>query len=894
MSYLKSSLFYLKDINDFLQKKFYQYGDLGNYVTDLYTNEKEMLPFLENVIMNKHHYDLVKYTFIKDAKSSRNYYNAIRICALFFDSLVVTIIAVRIIRTLRSNDNGSVKAESCLFYVLILIVVNCILVWCASSTKYVMDDLDGTIQNHIPVETNFIDFSRLEGVAMYFALRRGFDEPPVSPYRKDIKKYYNKYVRTIMGTTQYPSISDVISNPDWKSLVDSTKYAMTMVFEIPILDLENIKGSPIGYKSNYEKIDQQITYSDNITMMKEVHNQGDSLKNYIANPIKPDVQITPDQIQQIIANEIVPIFNVTSTMYHIEDSKLNNETSMNKVSPPYTVSNNLDCMIDCELNDACLVSAFNIPSKKCTMMSTSIPTGAVLSPSTDDVLYIKSSGSNTNLFVQGNDLVSMPTGLYTSELEGDCAGACISSEQCVKYINNADGKCSISSGSNNIDYTTIQTCANSGNCAFYKEQLESIGTLYDIVFVINAASTRITNKLVNIVKNYNFEFSISENSDAITQSLRSYLGNANYNLVNEQINTLLDNAQTQANNEKKHTLSVAYPKYITKDVFIEKMNSMTFADFGSLYYSVNTLTTVVGDLNNIVQNNISKNLSGDNNIFLVQERNASEKRWFIMNISTFMLLGFAYYILYSHNNPKKQTGGAYTVGVTTSVDNVFKFTIPMVFIILTIVIMASSHQKQIALNTYNREVLEKNGGNLVNSINELDAKVANIHDTITKSNKAYALDTKIADMQISTDDMKDTYNYLVSSVDLLYKCNLLMDGDDIDLPFPWTDITVNLITITVCIAVMMIIIAQIDPVGKIKEIRELNIIVSKLMKGLPVNLDFLEYDEDDEMGTTLKIITLVVFIVMLIMFCQKLLKSSQNYKMGLYNSKYYAESKCAK
>ena len=901
MSYLKSSLFYLKDINDFLKTKFDTYSDLNTYMSKLYENEKEVLPFLENVIMNKHYYDLVKDNYIADAKSQKQFNNTIRICSIVFDSLLIAILVVLIVKALSGTSSAWKKAEALIVYILIIISVNFILIWISTSNKNKMNDYDGRIQSQIPVEANFVDFNKPDGVAMYFALKRGFAEPPTSKYRKEIKKYYNLYAPVIPNDTtgvkftNYPSVSNFIKGGqfynDWKNIIDSTTHAATTIFQ-------HVQSNG-NVKSDYDSIDKQITYSDTITLMKEIHNQGDKLKSYVSNTVIADVQLSPKDIKNIITNEVIPAFNIKSTMDSLDGLMMKDTSLVKLVSQPEVTSNSTECMLKCELNDACLVAAFNIPSKKCTMMTSKIAKGSVLEHSLDDSLFIKDDGKN-NLFLQGNGLIENVSGLYTTEQDGDCKTSCLAGPECVMYTEKS-GKCEITTGDTNMAVSNINDCSADSNCTFYKNTVSAMGKEYDLSSMIDVAKNSITLTLVAVVQKYKYEFSISDNVQDISSGLQEYFGIDGYKSISDKINTILDNAETQATQLKK-SLKPVTPTYITQDQFVKNMNSMTYADFGDMYYSVDTLNTVVGTLNTIVQSNISTNLSAENNMFLSQERGLNNKKWIISNISILMVIGFLYYLVSWHNSSSLQKGGTNVkAGVTkfastfknSSVDNIFKILIPIVFISFAIVIMVSSYQKQEALNTYNREVLEKNGGNLVAAIDNLEQNMQLIHDGIKKTNKQYSLTTEVKDMSVASDDEKNTYTYLISVIDLLEKCNLLMEGSDIVLPFPWTDVTVNLITVFVCVLVLFTVIGQIDPIGKMGEIRELNILQNKIRAGVSVNLSFLDYDDNDDIGITLKVISLIVFIIIVVMFSQKLLQSSQNYKMGLYNSKYYTESKCA-
>ena len=97
--------------------------------------------------MNKHYYDLVKDNYIADAKSQKQFNNTIRICSIVFDSLLIAILVVLIVKALSGTSSAWKKAEALIVYILIIISVNFILIWISTSNKNKMNDYDGRIQS---------------------------------------------------------------------------------------------------------------------------------------------------------------------------------------------------------------------------------------------------------------------------------------------------------------------------------------------------------------------------------------------------------------------------------------------------------------------------------------------------------------------------------------------------------------------------------------------------------------------------------------------------------------------------------------------------------------------------------------------------------------------------
>lgn len=904
MSYLKSSLYYLKDTNDFLKKKFDEYGNHEKYINQLYINQKEVLPFLEHVVMNTHAYDLNKQRFIADAKTQIYNYNLVRGSTIGLEVFISVWIAIVLINKLMKPATIVEKVEIFLSYALLILVINTGMAWFATMNKHSADDLQGEIQKHLPVEDNFADFDRNEGVALYYALKRGFGEPATSTNRKDIKKYYNIYAPKKtdadgVSMMQFPTVEQVVQLPDWKGLIDSVKHTLTSVFESPVTDPNNAQ-TITGYKSTYDKIDKQLAFADTIVLVKEIMTQGASLKTFVGNVVQPDAKLTMEDQQKIVTNEIVPLFNLKTSMQETIGLTLKDMTTVKLLEQPFTVSSNVECMLNCSMDPSCLVSSFKTSSKTCSRLGNKLAKGTVVRHSDDDTLYVKGEGEN--IFLEGGKMKEAMAGLFDTDHDGDCGAQCLVGEKCVKYFKKAGGKCGMTTGNDTIDFDNVEPCTDPNACEYYKGHITDVGKEYDILSMLDKGQEFIVKKLVQIVKQTNYEFSIANNTSTIEDGIKGYVGTTVYETISLKVNTILEKAQSTADKLQKQT-GAAPAKYVSKDQFISNMNSKTYADFASMFYSIDTLAIVTTSLNTQVQSNLASNLSAEENIFLAQERNLQQQKTLLICLSIALVLSYILYEVWNFNVGARSSttrGGADGVpavktivkGASYSIDKFFRFAVPLVCIFFAIVVMVSVYKKNKALYEYNRQVLEKNGGNLVSSVQDLEATVRQISDKISHGGKNFSLDTQLRDMNLSSDELKNLYDNTINTLDLLDKCNLLMDGGNIMMPFPWSDVILNMSLIAVSIGVVIVAVSRIDPVGTFTDLRELNMTAMKVKAGLPVDLGYLKDQEQQDMSITLKVIALIVFIMMTVMFSMRLLESSDNYKQGLYNSKYFANSEC--
>jgi hypothetical protein len=985
MSYLKSSLFYLKDINDFLDEKHNQYTSFSNYLENgLKKEPKEIMPFLERVIMNAHNYQLNKERFIADAKAAKYLRSTIKGVLIFLDILIIFFIALHFYRVITNINHKNLTANISkhkepidiilliIIYVIIILSINLLFVIGIQTMSNRINDFQGRIKKTLPIEKKFKDFDNVEGVAMYYALKRIFTEPKESSKRKAIKAKFDTYVnKTDFRNITYPLIDDiettvirgqelqdaeaVVANArndpnlnskdkgvkrkakealqtaiddlndiknqvkpiqnDWRKVCNSCAPIMKSNFEIEI-SFPDDKNKPTRYKSNVEAIDKLIIYSSNVSLLKELKKQGETLKSMVVNTPSTDNPLSKEDIHDIVTEEIVPLFNIKSDISEIKNARIGiNTDTLKQLEPSKEVFDNIECMMSCETNDSCLVSGYNIPSKKCSLYDSnnSLVNGKILSVSNEDILYAKGDLSNINVYMNGGDLIAAHT-RQTLPVPGEspCLNKCMAMSNCVRLSNVIEGVdiCGgmlLSDAPISIDNIKTECGQDSNNpCYYYKENLKNISTKLEPCFILDKTKKILIKSLVVIIQKYRYEFNILENLDLIRKELTSYLGVSLYNKVADQINEILDESQTKANKLKKSLKAVPIPIYISDKAFIEDLNEKKYKDLGSLYYTIDTLDLVVNDLNDMIQVNVADNLSGEDNIFLERDRQVKLNKIIIGNISFIVLIIYIYYVLNYYqdfrrkgkplivNDPKNRTDDNIAATLANLVPILFKVFLPLAFILIGIVMMASWNMKVEGINTYNREILEKNGSNLVSSIRNLKKVIGDLQNTIKYSYTKYSLDTPVKDMGLSIDKEKELYNQIIVTVDLLTKCNLLTDGSDVALPFPWTDISFNILIIVLSICVIGFVFYEIDPIGKFMDIRKYNIMFKKVSDGIPMDLSELKFsDNTSETGNAIKVIALIIFFIMLILYCSKLVNSSRDYVNGLYNSKYYEQSRCA-
>ena len=347
-------------------------------------------------------------------------------------------------------------------------------------------------------------------------------------------------------------------------------------------------------------------------------------------------------------------------------------------------------------------------------------------------------------------------------------------------------------------------------------------------------------------------------------------------MVMIKIIEVLEAADVMARNSTK---SVA-TKFISLDRFISKLDDMTLGDI--IFYRKNViqkLYDVIYVLHGKVEEGIANPTAAEQNMFVEKERALLRQKVLVYSLASCLVLAYAYYVADSYEKLGKDLSYA-------------SLLMPLIVVGVVASIMISYHIKQESMYDYNRTVLESNNTKLLDSIFILTVAVEKLQKQVpNKSVKA-----KIGELFIREETKQGIYDNIVEVINMLERCNLMTDASNVLLPFPYVDISINVTMILVSVYVIFYMVQTMSPVENIFQIRLTNKIV-KLVQDHPgkyLMKDFPELTCLSPETSSLKVIGIVVFVIISVMFSTKVLRSSSEYGQGLYNSRYFAEAKCAK
>ena len=232
-------------------------------------------------------------------------------------------------------------------------------------------------------------------------------------------------------------------------------------------------------------------------------------------------------------------------------------------------------------------------------------------------------------------------------------------------------------------------------------------------------------------------------------------------------------------------------------------------------------------------------------------------------------------------------------------------------------------QKSLVVYRYNNNIIETNGNLVLNTSKEnfesllfsiyknkqlvtlSGADTIEIINALPDSSKYARLQQSVSNpkelvVMGNTFDCTDLYNGLIISTESFDKCNTLLTGANQTLPFPFMELSVYMLICIVLFVVAVIIVYQIKPFGKIRNIKYLMHMRTRLKKKEPIaknDITFCDNDEDltaerESMDFMVKWTAIILIILFTMLFTMTLINSTNSFAGALYSSDLFRNSQC--
>lgn len=230
------------------------------------------------------------------------------------------------------------------------------------------------------------------------------------------------------------------------------------------------------------------------------------------------------------------------------------------------------------------------------------------------------------------------------------------------------------------------------------------------------------------------------------------------------------------------------------------------------------------------------------------------------------------------------------------VNAIIKSIIPLILLLLIIAMLVSYYKKIKSKLEFNIEIIENNS-------NDLSKQLVDFYEYLIKLDTQFSPVEKEQSINLITKFTKEQkiqiFKHVKIIVDKFDKCNYIVEASG-RMPFPYSEVFINVLVLIVCIAVIFIILIQFNPAKCVRDIKYLNKLIEELAVTRNLNeftirlmsLSICHYENIDAISIVIKSI-FGVFVFMFLLYYSVLVFSSANqFKNGLYNSKYFEDGQC--
>jgi hypothetical protein len=358
-------------------------------------------------------------------------------------------------------------------------------------------------------------------------------------------------------------------------------------------------------------------------------------------------------------------------------------------------------------------------------------------------------------------------------------------------------------------------------------------------------------------------------------------------------------------------------QFIQPQEFIAIVDDISYDDFIT-GLNVKYFQDIVNEFYNTISNSVNINESTLNNIYYTSYKNYT--MWKVCIILVTAILGmillynlikkFMDYALITKDISLRKLEAMKTNIPTnivfvnnSSSDRIlnwwFQFLTPTFVLIFIISLLFSFQKKSQAAFEFNTELIETN----TEELNGLLSELSDLIEDINSRSSPDDLSKKISLLTyISPQDKSDAFELIKQIIDRFDKCNYIVDANKSELPFPYTEIVMNIIILMSIIVIMFYMYGSMKPLKKLFEIKELNILRERALyieaskfHQLEEEINLLKNCHNDDIESviyTLKLLFFIFIIMFLIFYTYNVISSTNDFKQGLYSSVYFDEQAC--
>ena len=908
--------YFLQSIVDFLREQTIHHRSLSTYFDKVKTNPHDALEFLEKVIMPRHEYEISRYRQISTNKEEKQSYNTMKLLTGIGSFFIVAGALFGVV--MYSGFMEMSRFEKVRFVVMgVLIFIAYVI-----ANILIFNNMDDGIADATAGETltpegdAFFDaFENPSAIAIFYGTSLSFPPNMSTKNRAEIILIYNKLTRPEGAKVRKRiSIEDVVKggvsagDKGWADIVETCKPGY----------ISKINPNDPGYAAKRAAVTAKSAMArsdvDEATLMElnELDEIEETLMvrnlNYVYRQLQTktkdiyamverkdagngDDQLASMDVPTVIKKRVVPLFFFENGAREIKDMIIREPDALSALGASLQQSPEDALMLFIKTKDS-PVAQYNASSKKFIMFAESIPRGCVLRHAPGSRIFL-AAGDDQVVFVEGRE--PDPNTTAVGQIV-EAKGVVPPRSQCLH-----DDDCTVAMPhissiwrTDRIKPTDIKPCLEGSPCVEYKANTGDLASPMDVLAYTDAIRKPIQKQLLQLSESLYYTLYFSPYLEIVQDQLAMHFDGGKLDAVMIRVSEILEEVDELV---KKRGATTSQMHFAPKTVFYERLDAYSVSDIIFIRNEVvHRLHRMVTLLQRRVQSGVVQSADVDDNPFVSEERQLRRMKEMFMLIATLMIIALVWYV----TTPSESDINANNVVASKMEDKVninpkviIDAIIPCVMVALIITLMYAYYQKRRATFEYNRDVLESNTSKLINALFVLTHAFDEVLTTKSIQDAAPSTQLKTIDIEINKKD--ELYDDIRTALVLFEKCNLITRQMG-DLPFPITDVAINLAVILIVLGVMIVLMGNIYVADTMTHIQRLHAIIDEV-KANPMRFrpeDFPEISCETTAAASLRMTGIALVVVVSAYLIQLLGVYPFQYKKGLYHSKYYADSTCVK
>jgi hypothetical protein len=912
-----ASQYFLQSIIDFLREKTIQHRSLGTYFDKVKTTPHDALEFLEKVIMPRHDYEIAKQRNLDTATASKRSYNIMKILVGTGSALVA--VGVLFVTVMYSGFMDLPHLEKARFVVLGCLLFSAYVISIVIVFNNMNDGIaDATsLEALVPEGDAFFDaFENPQAIALFYALNISF--PPNTPTknRSAIIQVYNKMTKPEGSKTRvranlesYISGGASLGDKSWRDVVESCKPGY----------IAKINPNDPGYANKRMAVAAKKTMArsdmDESTLMElaELDDLEDVLAvRNLANVFRQlqvktkdiyemverkedgngDEALAEMDVASVMKKRVVPMFMFENGAREIRDMVIREPDALATLGASLQQSPDDALMLFIKTKE-CNVAVYDASSKKFIMFSEGLPRGCVFRHSPGSRIFLTGKDDQV-VFVEGKepDAGATKVGEVVVAKEKSLRTQCLTDDDCTIMMPHVNSIWR----TDRFKPKDIKPCLDGSPCLEYKANTGDLATLIDVLAYTDTVRKPIQKQLLQISEALYYTLYFSPYLEIVQDELSMHYDGGKLDTIMMRVADILEEVDAQV---KKRGSTASQMHFMPKTAFYDRLDAYSVSDINYIRTEiVLKLHKLVSLLQRRVQSGVVQSSEIDDNPFVSEERQLRRLKHVFLLIANVIMIVLVWHITKETKIDLNTNDANDAMNKIEGADGLdpAKFVaaiLPSVLIAVVLTMMYAYYHKRVASFEFNRDILENNTTKLINSMFVLTHAFDEILATKSLQNAAPSTMLKSLDVEVSKKE--ELYDDIVSALVLFEKCNLISKQMS-DLPFPVTDVAINVAVIMIVFAVMVALMGNIFVADTMTHIQRLHAIIEEVKEN-PRRFkpeDFPEISCETSAAASLRLTGIALVVVVSAYLIQLLGVYPHHYKKGLYNSKYYSDGKCVK